>query len=222
MQKPLGLTRMMKITKKEIMKNLLVYLDELFPNAYCELNYSKDYELVIAVMLSAQTTDAKVNKITEVLFNKYKDLDSFANADFNEIEEIIRPLGLSKAKAKNIIGIANSLVNEFNYKVPSDKDALQTLPGIGNKSAGVIRAEVFKIPDLPVDTHILRVSKRLNLSEAKDTPIEVENKLKKLIPEERWIKSHHQLIHFGRYFCLARSPHCKECKLIEFCKEIKR
>ena len=221
MQKPLGLTRMMKITKKEIMKNLLVYLDELFPNAYCELNYSKVYELVIAVMLSAQTTDAKVNKVTAILFNKYKDLDSFAHADFNEIEEIIRPLGLSKAKAKNIIGIANSLTNEFNYKVPSDKNDLQTLPGIGNKSAGVIRAEVFKIPDLPVDTHILRVSKRLNLSEAKDTPMEVENKLKKLIPEDRWIKSHHQLIHFGRYFCLARSPHCKDCKLREFCKEIK-
>ena len=212
----------MKINKKEIMKNLLVYFDELFPNAYCELNYTKDYELVIAVMLSAQTTDAKVNKVTEVLFNKYKDLNSFANGDFNEIEEIIRPLGLSKAKAKNIIGIANSLINEFNCKVPSDKDALQTLPGIGNKSAGVIRAEVFKIPDLPVDTHILRVSKRLNLSEAKDTPLEVENKLKKLIPEERWIKSHHQLIHFGRYFCLARSPHCSECKLREFCKEFKR
>lgn len=203
------------------MKGLLVYLDELFPNAYCELNYTKDYELVIAVMLSAQTTDAKVNKVTEVLFNKYKDLNSFANADFNEIEEIIRPLGLSKAKTKNIIGIANSLLNEFDSKVPSDKDALQTLPGIGNKSAGVIRAEVFKIPDLPVDTHILRVSKRLNLSDTKDTPLEVENKLKKLIPEDRWIKSHHQLIHFGRYFCLARSPHCKDCKLREFCKEIK-
>ena len=203
------------------MKGLLVYLDELFPNAYCELNYTKDYELVIAVMLSAQTTDAKVNIVTEVLFNKYKDLNSFANADFNEIEEIIRPLGLSKAKAKNIIGIANSLLNEFDSKVPSDKDALQTLPGIGNKSAGVIRAEVFKIPDLPVDTHILRVSKRLNLSDTKDTPLEVENKLKKLIPEDRWIKSHHQLIHFGRYFCLARSPHCKDCKLREFCKEIK-
>ena len=203
------------------MKGLLVYLDELFPNAYCELNYTKDYELVIAVMLSAQTTDAKVNKVTEVLFNKYKDLNSFANADFNEIEEIVRPLGLSKAKAKNIIGIANSLINEFDSKVPSDKDALQTLPGIGNKSAGVIRAEVFKIPDLPVDTHILRVSKRLNLSDTKDTPLEVENKLKKLIPEDRWIKSHHQQIHFGRYFCLARSPHCKDCKLREFCKEIR-
>lgn len=212
---------MMKITKQEIMKNLLVYLDELFPNAYCELNYSKDYELVIAVMLSAQTTDAKVNKVTEILFNKYKDLNSFAKADFNEIEEIIRPLGLSKAKAKNIIGIADKLIKDYGGKVPSDKDELQNLPGVGNKSAGVIRAEVFKIPDLPVDTHILRVSKRLNLSNEKDSPLEVEAKLKKLIQKDRWIKSHHQLIHFGRYFCLARSPHCKECKLREFCKEIK-
>ena len=105
--------------------------------------------------------------------------------------------------------------------MPSDKDLLQTLPGVGNKTAGVIRAEIFKIPDLPVDTHILRISKRLNLAKKDDEPIDVERKLKKIIPEERWIKSHHQLIHFGRYFCTARNPKCAECKLKETCNYLK-
>ena len=211
---------MMKINKSNI-QLFINYLDELFPNAYCELNYTKDYELVIAVMLSAQTTDAKVNKVTEILFSKYPNLNALANASFDDVELIIRPLGLSKAKAKNTIGIAYKLVNEYSSVVPSDKDELQKLPGIGNKSAGVIRAEVFKIPDLPVDTHILRVSKRLGIAKESDGPLEVEQKLKKLISIDRWIKSHHQIIHFGRYHCLARNPKCKNCKLSGFCRDFK-
>lgn len=210
------------MTKKEKIKVFLYYLDELFPNAHCELNYSKDYELVIAVMLSAQTTDAKVNKITKILFEKYSGLEALANADFSIIEEIIRPLGLSKVKAKNIIGIANALLFKYGGVVPSDKDELQKLPGIGNKSAGVVRAEVFKIQDLPVDTHILRVSKRLDFVDDKADALKTELELKKLIPNDRYIKSHHQIIFFGRYFCLARSPKCSECKLRDFCKEIKK
>ncbi|MCQ2776735.1 MAG: endonuclease III [Bacilli bacterium] len=210
------------MTKKEKIKVFLNYLDELFPNAHCELNYSKDYELVIAVMLSAQTTDAKVNKITKILFEKYSGLEALANADFSIIEEIIRPLGLSKVKAKNIIGIANALLLKYGGVVPSDKDELQKLPGIGNKSAGVVRAEVFKIQDLPVDTHILRVSKRLDFVDDKADALKTELELKKLIPNDRYIKSHHQIIFFGRYFCLARSPKCSECKLRDFCKEIKK
>lgn len=208
----------MKINKNNI-DLFTQYLDELFPDAYCELNYSKDYELVIAVMLSAQTTDAKVNKVTEVLFAKYPNLDSLKCADFNDVECIIRPLGLSKAKAKNTIGIAQTLISDFGGIVPSDKDELQKLPGVGNKSAGVIRAEVFKIPDLPVDTHILRVSKRLGIAKESDEPLDVERKLKKLLPEERWIKTHHQIIHYGRYHCLARGPKCQYCKMCEFCKD---
>lgn len=206
-------------TNKETIKSFIEVLDEQFPNAYCELEYTKDYELAIAVMLSAQTTDAKVNSVTRILFKEYPNLLAFSEADFSYIEQIIRPLGLSKAKAKNIIGIAKMLVENYDSKLPSDKDELQKLPGIGNKSAGVIRAEVFKIPDLPVDTHILRVSKRLKLANENDSPLEVENKLKKLIPEDRWIKSHHQIIHFGRYFCTARNPNCKNCKLRALCKE---
>ena len=198
---------------------LLNYLDELFPHAKCELNYQKDYELVIAVMLSAQTTDASVNKVTSFLFKKYPSLDDLANAKLEDIEDICHSLGLYKNKAKNIILIAQKIISDFNYQLPFDKDLLQTLPGIGNKSAGVIRAEIFKIPDLPVDTHILRISKRLKIAHIDDEPIDVEMKLKRLIPETRWIKSHHQLIHFGRYFCTARNPNCENCKLREFCSK---
>ena len=201
--------------------HLLDYLDELFPHASCELFYTKDYELVIAVMLSAQTTDKSVNAVTTVLFNKYKSLDELNSASLEDIEEILKPIGLYKNKAKNLKGIVKDLIERFNYVVPFDKDLLQTLPGVGNKTAGVIRAEIFKIPDLPVDTHILRISKRLNLAKKDDEPIDVERKLKKIIPEERWIKSHHQLIHFGRYFCTARSPKCAECKLKDSCNYLK-
>ena len=201
--------------------HLLDYLDELFPHASCELFYTKDYELVIAVMLSAQTTDKSVNAVTTVLFNKYKSLDELNDASLEDIEEILKPIGLYKNKAKNLKGIVKDLIVKFNYVVPSDKDLLQTLPGVGNKTAGVIRAEIFKIPDLPVDTHILRVSKRLNLAKKDDEPIDVERNLKKIIPEERWIKSHHQLIHFGRYFCTARSPKCAECKIKDSCNYLK-
>ena len=206
----------MRMMKTNI-SSLLNYLDELFPSARCELFYSKDYELVIAVMLSAQTTDKSVNAVTPVLFNKYPSLEDLNNAPLEDIEEILKPIGLYKNKAKNLKGIVKDLLERFNGKVPSNKDELMTLPGVGNKTAGVIRAEIFQIPDLPVDTHILRISKRLNLSKKDDEPIDVERKLKKLIPEERWIKSHHQLIHFGRYFCTARNPECENCKISDMC-----
>lgn len=196
---------------------LLDYLDELFPTAKCELFYKRDYELVIAVMLSAQTTDKSVNAVTPILFEKYPSLDDLNSASLEAIENILKPIGLYKNKAKNLKGIVKDLIERFNYVVPSDKEQLMTLPGVGNKTAGVIRAEIFQIPDLPVDTHILRIAKRLKLAKKDDEPIDVERKLKKIIPEERWIKSHHQLIHFGRYFCTARSPQCENCKIRDMC-----
>ena len=202
---------------KTDINRLLDYLDELFPAAKCELFYSKDYELVIAVMLSAQTTDKSVNAVTPILFKKYPSLDALNEAPIEDIEETIKQIGLYKNKAKNLKGIVKDLIERFNYKVPSDKEELMTLLGVGNKTAGVIRAEIFQIPDLPVDTHILRIAKRLNLAKKDDEPIDVERKLKKIIPEERWIKSHHQLIHFGRYFCTARSPQCQNCKISDMC-----
>lgn len=194
------------------------YLDSLFPNAKCELFYSKDYELVIAVMLSAQTTDKAVNAVTESLFKDYPTLESLANAPIKEIEDYIKSLGLYKNKAQNIIGIAKTILSEFNGVLPSDKLLLQKLPGIGNKSAGVVRIEIFKIPDLPVDTHIIRISNRLGIANKNDEPIDIERKLKKIIPESSWIKTHHQLIHFGRYFCTAKSPKCEQCQLKNICK----
>ncbi len=205
------------LTKKQFLE-VSQYLDSLFPNAKCELFYSQDYELVIAVMLSAQTTDKSVNAVTSHLFKKYPTLKSFVDADIKDIENEIQSLGLYKNKAKNIKGIAETLYNDFNSVLPSDKNELQKLPGIGNKSAGVIRCEIFKIPDLPVDTHIIRISNRLGIATKKDEPIDIERKLKKIIPEESWIKSHHQLIHFGRYFCTARNPKCEECKIKKYCK----
>ena len=215
MLKHLGL---MTMTNKDKVTIITSFLDELFPNAGCELNYHKDYELVIAVMLSAQTTDKSVNKVTDVLFSKYKNLDELNNASIIDIENIIKSIGLYQNKAKNLKGIVSDLINRFHYVVPSDKEELMSLPGVGNKTAGVIRAELFKIPELPVDTHVQRIAKRLNLAKEKDDPLEVERKLKKLFPKERWIKTHHQLIHFGRYFCLAKKPNCKSCKLKEICK----
>ena len=198
-------------------KTLIDFMDEIYPDVGCELKYNKDYELVIAVMLSAQTTDTSVNKVTDVLFSKYPTLEEMANAPLEDIEDIIHSIGLYKNKARHVLEITNKLLTEYNGVLPSDKDVLQTFPGVGNKTAGVIRAEIFKIPDLPVDTHILRISKRLNLAKKEDAPIDVERKLKKLLPEERWIKSHNQLIHFGRYFCTARSPQCEKCKISDMC-----
>ena len=192
-------------------------MDERYPSVGCELNYTKDYELVIAVMLSAQTTDVSVNKVTAVLFSKYKSLEELSKANLEDIEDIIRSIGLYKNKAKNLLGIAQDLVNKYGGKVPSDKDELQKLPGVGNKTAGVIRAEIFHIPDLPVDTHILRISKRLKIVDSSADSYKTEMKLKSLIPEDRWIKTHHQLIHFGRDMCTARNPQCENCKISEFC-----
>lgn len=194
------------------------YFDEILPNPGCELNYTTDYGFLIAVMLSAQTTDKKVNKVTEILFQKYPTLEDIENADFNDIEEIIRPLGLSKTKAKNLKEIAHTLLEEYNGIVPQNKEELMKLPGVGNKTSNVVLIELFKIPAFPVDTHVFRTSKRLGLTSEEDDVIDVENKLKKIFPKESWIKLHHQFIHFGRYYCKAISPKCDSCKLKGICK----
>ena len=206
------------MTNKTKIPSILAYFDEILPNARCELNYSKDYELVIAVMLSAQTTDKAVNKVTAKLFSFYKDLESLSKATSEDIEPFIKEIGMFKVKAVNVIGIARGLVNNFNGVVPNDRESLMSLPGVGNKTAGVILAELFNEPEFPVDTHVFRVSKRLGLTNSKDDVLDTEKKLKKLIDKKRWVKSHHQFIHFGRYYCLARSPKCESCKLKEICK----
>lgn len=195
------------------------YLNEILPNVGCELNYSKDYELLIAVVLSAQTTDKSVNLVTPNLFKRYETIEELANADVKDVEDIIKSIGLYKNKARNIVELAKVLVEKYNGHVPEDKDELVTLPGVGIKTAGVTRLELFNVPELPVDTHVARIAKRLKFASKNDEPIEIEKKLKKAFPKENWCKLHHQFIHFGRYHCLARNPHCESCKIKEFCSE---
>ena len=206
----------------EKVEQILLFLDKLFPNAKCELNYSKDYELLIAVMLSAQSTDKAVNKVTSVLFNAYSTLEELNEAEEKNIQNIIHSVGLSKTKAKNIKLIARDLIQRFHSKVPSSREDLMSLSGVGRKSANVVRIEFFKIPEIPVDTHVERVSKRLTLVQEADSVLNVELKLRKLIPEDKLIKIHHQLIFFGRYICKSQNPICTECPFKLFCTYHKR
>lgn len=203
------------------MNEVLNYLDELYPNAYCELNYNKDYELLIAIVLSAQTTDKRVNKVTPVLFTKYKTLEELANANLEDIENIIKEIGTYKKKSIFIKEIAKSLVHDYNGTVPNNRKYLETLPGVGRKTTNVFLSEYYKVPSIAVDTHVERVSKRLKLCKQNATVNEVEASLTKKIPKERWIKTHHQLIFFGRYHCKAMKPNCDSCKLQKICKYYK-
>ena len=204
------------MTNKQVA--IFSYLDELYPDAHCELNYSKDYELLIAVMLSAQTTDKAVNKVTAILFSKYKSVDELANADLKDVEQIISTIGMYKVKAKNVIGISKGLVEKHNGKVPHDKEELRQLPGVGNKTANCVLAELFNEPYLALDTHMQRFAKRLNISNDKDLE-KMEKKYLRFIPNERLIKTNHQIIWFGRYKCKAISPDCENCKICDFCKK---
>ncbi len=193
------------------------YLDEILPDPGCELTYNSDYGFLIAVMLSAQCTDKKVNLVTKPFFEKYHSLEEIDALSIEEIEDNIKSLGLYKNKAKNLKGIAHELLTRFNGKVPQDKNELMSLPGVGNKTANVVRVELFKIPEFPVDTHVERLAKRFKLADKSDDVLTVENKLKKDFKKENWIKLHHQFIHFGRYYCKAISPKCDGCKLAGIC-----
>lgn len=196
---------------------IVSYLNEILSDAHCELNYTKEYELVIAVMLSAQTTDKAVNIVTKKLFSKYDSLEKIANAELVDIENEIKALGLYKVKAKNIIGIAKILLEKYNGIVPENKSDLITLPGVGNKTANVVRIELFKLQEFPVDTHIKRISKRLNIANENDDVDIIELKLKTYFKGYDYIKLHHQIIFFGRYYCVAKNPKCDGCKLKDIC-----
>lgn len=207
---------------KEKVNRILNEFDRLFPDASCELLYENEFQLLIAVMLSAQTTDASVNKLTRRLFKKYHSVEDFANAPLEQLENDIRTIGLYRNKAKNLKLMSQKLLDEFDGQVPCDHEALQTLPGVGRKTANVVMSEGFKVPALAVDTHVERISKRLGFAFKKDSVLAVENKLMKAIPRERWIKTHHQMIFFGRYHCKSLNPNCQNCHLIDICKEPKR
>ena len=201
--------------KKNILQ-ISSYLDELIKNPICELNYNKDYELLIAVMLSANTTDKGVNKVTSVLFKKYKNLEDLNNSNIEDIKSIIKPIGSYNKKSEYIKEIANILINNYNSKIPNTIEELVKLPGIGRKCASVILAEIYDIPAFAVDTHVIRISNRLGLVNTKD-PVKIEKELKKVFDKNTWNKRHKQLVLFGRYYCKAKKPDCKNCKLQNIC-----
>ena len=180
------------------------YLDKNFPNVDCELDFSNNLELIIAVLLSAQCKDEYVNRATKELFKKYKTIDDYADAKVEDIEKLIKTLGLYKAKSKNIVGMANMLRDVYDYKIPTTREELIKLPGVGRKTANVVLSVGFNIPAIAVDTHVERVAKMFGLADKNDNPLQVEKKLMELFPMKDWGKIHHQLIHLGRYKLPAR------------------
>ncbi|MEE0463682.1 endonuclease III [Blautia hydrogenotrophica] len=203
-------------------KEILALLDEKYTREYkCYLNYENPEQLLIATMLSAQCTDARVNVVTKDLFQKYDTMEKFAQADLRELEQDIKPTGFYHNKAKNIIGCAQRLVNEYGGEVPSDLEALVSLPGVGRKTANVIRGNIFHEPSVVVDTHVKRISRRLGLTREED-PVKIEKDLMKVLPREHWILYNIQIITFGRQICFARSPKCEECFLTKYCSEYKK
>lgn len=193
------------------------YLDEIIPNPKCELNYFNDYSLLIAIMLSAQTTDKRVNDVTKVLFDKYHSLEELKNANYNDLKEIIKPLGNYTKKAFNVKEIARILVDLYEGKVPEEREILETFPGVGRKTVNVFFAEFLDKPAIAVDTHVERVTKRLDLVNEKANVLIIEKALMKNIDKENWGRRHLQLVLFGRYYCKAKNPECVSCKLQGIC-----
>ncbi len=201
-----------------VINEILSVLDEMYPNAECELNHTNSFELIVAVALSAQTTDKSVNIITKELFNKYTCPQDFVDADIKDVEQDLRRIGLYKNKAKNLKKMSELLINNFDSKVPSSQVELESLPGVGRKTANVVLSVWFNVPRIAVDTHVDRVSKRLKLAYNTDSVRQVEEKLMRKIPKDKWSNTHHKMIFFGRYHCTARKPKCDGCKLKEVCR----
>ena len=206
---------MMMMKKYDLIEN---YLDELIPSPKCELDYFNDYSLLIAIMLSAQTKDSRVNEVTKILFNKYKSLEEIKNASYKDLQEIIKPLGSFNKKAFNVREIARILLTDYNGIVPTKRDELELLPGVGRKTANVFLSEYLNHHAIAVDTNVERVSKILKLVKEDATPLIIENTLMKHIKKDNWAKRHLQLVLFGRYYCKAKNPECDNCKLKDICK----
>lgn len=203
-------------TNRDRIKN---YLNELFPEPKCELNYNNDYELLIAIALSAQTTDKRVNEVTKVLFSKYDNLYALSNASVNDIEDIIRSIGSYSRKSRYVKEIAKILYERYDSKVPVDRDVLIKFPGVGRKTANVFLSEYYNYPAIAVDTHVDRVSKRLGIALEEDNVRVIENKLMDYFDKKDWARIHLQLVLFGRYKCRALRPLCSDCKLKDICIE---
>ena len=205
------------MTKSE---TIIKELKRLYPDAHCELDHRNDFELLIAVSLSAQTTDERVNSVTPVLFERYPDAYTLSQADLQDVEQIIRPIGLYRNKAKNIVAIAKQLTESYDGQVPNDREALESLKGVGRKTANIILNNCFNEPAFAVDTHVTRVSKRLQIAEENDDVLEIEKKLMAFFPREQWGRLHHQFIFFGRYKCKAVKPECTDCPLKKYCNHL--
>ena len=192
------------------------YLKELFPEARCELIYNNPFQLLVATILSAQCTDKQVNKVTPALFAAYPDAKSMSEAPIEKIEELIHSTGFYKNKAKNIKSMAYALVKDHNGEVTDNMDELVKLPGVGRKTANVVLGNAFHVPGMVVDTHVKRITNRYGLTKNSD-PEKIEQDLMKIFPKERWTELSHQLVLFGRYFCMAKKPNCNECKIFDYC-----
>lgn len=207
--------------KNEDIKEILDRLEVQYPEAECALHHQNVFQLIVAVALSAQTTDKSVNQVTPALFEAYPDAEALAAAEPAEVEEYIKRIGMYRTKAKNIVGLAKSLVADHNGQVPEDYDALVALPGVGRKTANVVLSVGFGHQRIAVDTHVFRVANRIGLVEAKDV-LKTELGLMERIPEERWSRTHHSLIFHGRQCCDARKPQCQACVIAEFCEYLNK
>jgi len=203
-------------------RRILNVMEEMFPDAEGELVYQNPFELVIAVLLSAQCTDLQVNKVTKDLFAKYKTPQDYLAVDISELQHDIRSIGLYRNKAINIQKLCQALLDEHEGEVPQTTEELMNLAGVGRKTANVVMSVAFHQPAIAVDTHVERVSKRLGICRWKDSVLEVEKTLMKRIPKDEWSDTHHRLIFFGRYHCKARNPGCSECPLLDLCREGKK
>jgi endonuclease-3 len=208
--------------KSEKFKLIIDYFKEHQPDAASELHYESPYQLMVAVILSAQCTDKRVNIITPPLFERFPDVYSLANASIEEIFSFIKSCSYPNNKSKSLSGMAQKVVSTFNGEIPSDLDDLQKLPGVGRKTANVISSVIFNQPSMAVDTHVFRVSNRLGLSTNAKTPLQVELQLVKYIPQDLIPVAHHRLILHGRYVCIARKPKCESCPFTELCDFYKK
>jgi endonuclease III len=207
---------------KQQIRHCLDEMGKMFPDAHCELVHSNPFELVIAVALSAQCTDALVNKVTKNLFQKYKSPQDYLDVPLEELQNDIRSIGLFRNKAKNIQKLSRMLLDDYDGVVPQEREDLERLPGVGRKTANVVMSVAFNIPAIAVDTHVERVSKRLGFCRYKDSVLEVEKTLMKKVPKDEWSVTHHRMIFFGRYHCKAQNPQCPSCPLLELCREGKK
>lgn len=199
------------------MNRIFDYFDELFPNPKCELTYGNNFEFLIAVVLSAQTTDKKVNKVTPTLFSKY-DINTLKDADLTELRSILKPLGMSEKKSLYIKNISKDIIEKYNGVIPDTIEELTKLDGVGRKTANLVLSTLYNKPYFAVDTHVNRVSKRLGLVPSEFNPVQIEKAMYKIVPEDRINKTHHQFVLFGRYYCKSINPMCNSCKIKDICK----